>query len=116
MNVTIVRMFEVINVIPYRTPLLGQGGVDAPLKKLSPSFEGAAGVVCSTTDNRWLEPTTPSALAKEAVRHFIDGRRHPSLAKEGSFARQKISSSSSSAASGCRQLMLIGHLAEARDT
>src|SRR5207244_4497091 len=64
----------------------------------------------------WLEPTTPSAPAKEAVRHFIDGRRHPSLAKEGSFARQKISSSSSSAASGCRQLMLIGHLAEARDT
>src|SRR5438876_8079346 len=62
MNVTIVRMFEVINVIPYRTPLLGQGGVDAPLKKLFPSFEGAAGVVCSTTDNRWLGLNQPPRL------------------------------------------------------
>src|SRR5438876_1016632 len=66
-------------------PLLGQGGVDAPSEKWSPSFEGAAGVVRSTTDNRWLEPTTPSAPAKEAARHFVNGRSHPSLAKEGSF-------------------------------
>src|SRR2546425_5831799 len=73
-------------------PLLGQGGVDAPSRKWSPSSEGAAGVVCSTTNNRWLEPTTPSAPAKEAARHFIDGRSHPSLAKERSFARPKISS------------------------
>jgi len=63
--------------------------VDAPLKKLFPSFEGAAGVVCSTTDNRWLEPTTPSAPAKEAARHFVDGRSHPSLAKEGSWHAPK---------------------------
>src|SRR5437016_9962360 len=77
---------------PNRIPLLGQGGVDAPSKKWTRSFEGAAGVVCSTTDNRWLEPTTPSAPAKEAARHFVDGRSHPSLAKEGSFARSKISS------------------------
>jgi hypothetical protein len=61
-------------------------------KKWAPSFEGAAGVVCSTTDNRWFEPTTPSAPAKEAARHFVDGRSHPSLAKEGSLARPKISS------------------------
>src|SRR5437764_653479 len=74
------------------TPLLGQGGVDAPSKKWFPSFEGAAGVVRSTTDNRWLEPTTPSAPAQEAARHFADGRSHPSLAKEGNFARPKISS------------------------
>src|SRR5438067_523126 len=87
---------------PNRAPLLGQGGVDAPRRKWSPSFEGAAGVVCSTTDNRWLEPTTPSAPAKEASRHFVDGRSislcfalsgsrfAPSLAKEGSFACPKI--------------------------
>src|SRR5438105_4156683 len=50
-------------------------------------YEGATGVVGSTTDNRWLEPTTPSAPAKEAARHFVDGRSHPSLAKEGSLAR-----------------------------
>src|SRR5437870_2612434 len=77
---------------PNGIPLLGQGGVDAPSRKWSPSFEGAAGVVRSTTDNRWLEPTTPSAPAKEAARHFVDGRSHPSLAKEGSLAAPKISS------------------------
>src|SRR5437763_14444229 len=35
---------------------------------------------------RWLrdvEPTTPAAPAKEASRHFLNGRSHPSLAKEG---------------------------------
>src|SRR6059058_5185003 len=77
---------------PNRIPLLGQGGVDAPSKKWTPSFEGAAGVVCSTTDNRWLEPTTPSAPDKEAARQFLDGRSHPSFTKEGSLARSKISS------------------------
>src|SRR5438094_7481032 len=69
------------------TPLLGQGGVDAPSRKWPPSFEGAAGVVCSTTDNRWFEPTTPSAPAEVAAWHFFNGRRHPSLAKEGCFVR-----------------------------
>src|SRR5207244_121255 len=60
------------------------------------------GVVCSTTDNRRLEPTTPSAPAKEASRHFLVGRSislcfalsgsrfAPSL--EGSFARPEIPS------------------------
>src|SRR5436853_7151565 len=86
---------------PNRTPLLGQGGREArarqgeasrnaaPSRKWSRSFEGAAGVVGSTTDNRWLEPTTPSAPAKEAARHFVDGRSHPSFAKEGSWLAQK---------------------------
>src|SRR5437764_15284954 len=35
---------------------------------------------------RWLrdvEPTTPAAPAKEASRHFLNGRSLPSLAKEG---------------------------------
>src|SRR3989454_9707935 len=44
------------------------------------------GVVRSTSDNRWLEPTTPSAPAKEASRHFLNGRSHPSLSKEGTSA------------------------------
>src|SRR6266568_8947704 len=43
-------------------------------------------VVRSTSDNRWLEPTTPSAPAKEASRHFLSGRSHPSLSKEGTSA------------------------------
>src|SRR3989442_5962997 len=73
--------------------LLGKGGVAAPSSKWSRSFGGASrsvspvgrniknGVVRSTSDNRWLEPTTPSAPAKEASRHFLNGRSHPSLSK-----------------------------------
>src|SRR5437867_8084671 len=64
-----------------RSPLLGKGGDAAPSSKWSRSFGGAAGVVRSTSDNRWLEPTTPSAPAKEASRHFLNGRSHPSLSK-----------------------------------
>src|SRR6266581_846002 len=81
-----------------QTPLLGKGGVAVPSSKWSRSFGGAArsvspvgrniknGVVRSTSDNRWLEPTTPSAPAKEASRHFLNGRSHPSLSKEGTSA------------------------------
>src|SRR6059036_989170 len=69
-----------------RSPLLGKGGVAAPSSKWSRSFAGAAGVVRSTSDNRWLEPTTPSTPAKEASRHFLNGRSHPSLSKEGTSA------------------------------
>src|SRR3989454_5503906 len=57
-----------------RSPLLGKGGDAAPSSKWSRSFGGAAGVVRSTSDNRWLEPTTPFAPAKEASRHFLNGR------------------------------------------
>ena len=81
-----------------RSPLLGKGGVAAPSSKWSRSFGGAAGVVRSTSDNRWLEPTIlscfalsgshslrscPSAPAKEASRHFLNGRRHPSFPRRG---------------------------------
>src|SRR5207249_3806386 len=95
------------------SPLLGKGGDAAPSSKWSRSFGGAArsvspvgrniknGVVRSTSDNRWLEPTIlpcfalsgshslrscPSAPAKEASRHFLNGRSHPSLSKEGTAA------------------------------
>ena len=37
--------------------------------------------------NRWLERTTPSAPAKEASPLFLNGRSHPSFAKEGSSIR-----------------------------
>src|SRR5205809_2645240 len=66
-------------------PSLGKGGVAAPSSKWSHSFEGAAGVVRSTSDNRWLEPTTPSAPAKEASRHFLNGRSRPLLVQGGDF-------------------------------
>src|SRR2546427_10347303 len=81
-----------------RSPLLGKGGVAAPSSRWSRSFGGAArsvspvgrniktGVVRSTSDNQWLKPTTPSAPAKEASRHFFNGRSHPSLSKEGTSA------------------------------
>src|SRR5213596_4012973 len=72
-----------MNLYETKTPLLGKGGVTAPSSKWSRSFAGAAGVVRSTSDNRWLEPTTPSAPAMEASRHFFNGRSHPSLSKEG---------------------------------
>src|SRR3989442_6342233 len=45
-------------------------------------LKSADGVVRSTSDNRWLERTTPSAPAKEASRLFLNGRSHPSFAKE----------------------------------
>src|SRR5439155_11882090 len=48
------------------------------------------GVVRSTSDNRWLEPTTPSAPAKEASRHLLKGRSHPSLSKEGTSASPSV--------------------------
>ena len=72
-------------------PLLGKGGEDAPSSKWPLPLKGAAGVVRSTSDNRWLERTTPSAPAKEASRLFLNGRSHPSFAKEGnSPSRQSV--------------------------
>src|SRR2546425_7687577 len=65
-------------------------------------LKSADGVVRSTSDNRWLERTTlpcfalsgshslrscPSAPAKEASPLFLNGRSHPSFAKEGSSIR-----------------------------
>ncbi len=50
---------------------------------------GADGVVRSTSNNWWLERTTPSAPAKEASPLFLNGRSHPSFAKEGSFCSKK---------------------------
>jgi len=47
-------------------------------------LNGADGVVRSTSDNQWLERTTPSAPSKEASRLFLNGRSHPSFSKEGS--------------------------------
>src|SRR2546428_11777284 len=61
------------------------------------------GVVRSTSDNRWLERTTsfdgcalsglrglrpPAAPAKEASLLFLNGRSHPSFAKEGGSIRR----------------------------
>src|SRR5213083_351164 len=89
-----------------QTPLLGKGGVAAPSTKWSRSFAGAAGVVRSTSDNRWLEPTTPSAPAKEASRHFFNGRSHPSLSKEGSFAPRNFHLILNSLSSGVLKLRL----------
>src|SRR5438093_13748567 len=72
-----------MNLYETKTPLLGKGGVAAPSSKWSRSFAGAAGVVRSTSDNRWLEPTTPSAPAMEASRHFLMGA--PLLIQGGEF-------------------------------
>jgi len=42
-------------------------------------FNGAAGVVRSTSDNRWREPTTPSAPAKAASQHSLHGAATPCI-------------------------------------
>src|SRR6266704_3689255 len=78
-----------------RSPLLGKGGVAAPSSKWSRSFGGAArsvspvgrniknGVVRSTSDNRWLEPTTPSAPAKGLRGIFLMGAATPPCPRRG---------------------------------
>ena len=69
-----------------RIPLLGKGGVDATsIKCREASFEGADGVVRSRNRLSDLERTTPSAPAKDASRSFINGRSHPSFAKDGNI-------------------------------
>ena len=70
------------------SPLLGQGGVAAPLIKCrEASVAGADGVVGSIHRLAVVEPTTPSAPSKEASRHFYSCRVHPSLAKEGTVSQ-----------------------------
>jgi hypothetical protein len=64
-------------------PLLREREVAAPSSKSSLPLNSLAGVVGPESDNRLLEPTTPSAPAKVASRRSINGRSHPSLAKEG---------------------------------
>src|SRR6266699_6157135 len=50
---------------------------------------GADRVVRSTSNNWWLERTTPSAPAKEASPLFLNGRSHPSFAQGGEFLLQR---------------------------
>jgi len=70
-------------------------GADGRAKPASPIGRGHQEVVGSTTDNRWLEPTTPSAPAEDASHHFLNGRSHPSLSKEGNKRRPTSSSRTS---------------------
>src|SRR5213593_3719155 len=58
-------------------PSLAKGGTAAPSSKWSRSFGGAAGVVRSTSDNRWLEPTTPSAPLRRLRGIFLMGAATP---------------------------------------
>src|SRR5438477_6644398 len=48
-------------------------------------LKSADGVVRSTSDNRWLERTTPSAPAKEASPLFRNGAQPPLLCQGGEF-------------------------------
>ena len=54
------------------------------INKMIRSFEAREGVVRSSQRLSEVEPTTPPAPAKEAARLFLNGRSHPSFAKEGS--------------------------------
>src|SRR5206468_7767870 len=51
---------------------------------MAPSFERRSQGGSSTSDNRWLERTTPSAPLRRLRRLFLSGRSHPSFA----FLRQ----------------------------
>src|SRR6266581_2888851 len=76
---------------------LGKGGVAAPSSKWPRSFErrgakrepgrakhqGRGGSF--EVRQSVVEPTTPSAPAKVASHHYLNERRHPAFAKEGSF-------------------------------
>src|SRR6266567_3009673 len=69
----------------------GKGEVPSLAKEGTPrhqangprSFGGAAGVVRSTSDNRWLEPTTPSAPPKELRGIFLMGAATPPCPRRG---------------------------------
>ena len=74
-----------MNLYEAKNPLLGKGGVAAPSKNIPVLLKGADGVVRSTSE--WILTVAlnePPRLrpAKVASRHFIDGRSHPSFAKE----------------------------------
>src|SRR5215831_5903913 len=47
------------------------------------TFDGADGVVGSTTDNRWLQRTTPSAPARRLRAIFLVGAFTPPLPRRG---------------------------------
>src|SRR5206468_674295 len=56
---------------------------------------GADGVVRSTTDYRWLEPTTPSARAREASRNLLDRAATPPLLRRGIRLDARLSEANS---------------------
>src|SRR5437867_4147535 len=78
-----------------RSPLLGKGGDAAPSSKWSRSFGGAArsvspvgrniknGVVRSTSDNRWLEPTTRLRPLRRLRGIFLMGAATPPCPRRG---------------------------------
>jgi hypothetical protein len=64
-------------------PSLAKEGTTRHRENVSVPLKGADRIVHSTIDNRGLEPSTPSAPAKEASPHRLIGRSRPSFAKEG---------------------------------
>ncbi len=72
-----------LNAWAEQTPLLGKGGVDAPSRNVPVPLKGADGVVRPNSKTISLDRTTPSAPVEVASRHFLNGRSHPSFAKEG---------------------------------
>src|SRR5436309_6174657 len=72
-----------LNAWAEQTPLLGKGGVDAPSRDIPVPLKGADGVVRPNSKTISLDRTTPSAPVEVASRHFLNGRSHPSFAKEG---------------------------------
>src|SRR5437870_5522249 len=74
---------------PNRTPLLSRGGVAAPSRKWSHSFEGAAGVVGSTTDILWLNQPPRLRPLRRLRGIFVDGAATPPWLRRGVWLAQK---------------------------
>src|ERR1051326_5599145 len=77
-----------INVGSEKSPLLGTRRGGRAINKRPRSSRGRGGSSNHRTDLRGTL-NQPPRLRKEASRHFIYGRSHPSFAKEGTCARSK---------------------------
>jgi hypothetical protein len=64
-------------------PWQRRGGRDIKKNFAKPPSMERTGWFVQLAINRWLERTAPSAPAKEASRHLLDGRSHPAFTKAG---------------------------------
>src|SRR5256712_13451238 len=76
-----------MNLYEAKPPLLGKGGVAAPSRKMARRhlvWRGRGGSFKLPLESiRRLNEPPRLRPAKVASRHFVDGRSHPSFAKEG---------------------------------
>src|SRR2546425_111725 len=70
--------------IDLKNPLLGQGGVAAPIhKRCEATIAGAEGVFFQMTISRFGNPPPPAAPSSKVMLHFVCSARRPLLAQGG---------------------------------